>query len=235
MRLDKYLAEAGIGSRSQVKNILKKGQIAVNGQITKRPEEKVDPEKDQIFFQGEKIFYQENLYYLLNKPSGVITATEDKKEKTVLDLFPPHLQKKLFPVGRLDKDTVGLLLLTDDGELAHRLLSPKKQVAKVYEALVDGRMDETDQLAFQKGLDIGDEKPALPAVLKILKKGERSLVEITVTEGRFHQVKRMCRAVGKPVLALKRISMGTLRLDEALSEGAYRPLTEEEIRRIKEC
>ena len=165
----------------------------------------------------------------------MITATEDKKEKTVLDLFPPHLQKKLFPVGRLDKDTVGLLLLTDDGELAHRLLSPKKQVAKVYEALVDGRMDETDQLAFQKGLDIGDEKPALPAVLKILKKGERSLVEITVTEGRFHQVKRMCRAVGKPVLALKRISMGTLRLDEALSEGAYRPLTEEEIRRIKEC
>ena len=235
MRLDKYLAEAGIGSRSQVKNILKKGQIAVNGQITKRPEEKVDPEKDQIFFQGEEIFYHENLYYLLNKPSGVITATEDKKEKTVLDLFPPHLQKKLFPVGRLDKDTVGLLLLTDDGELARCLLSPKKQVAKVYEALVDGRMDETDQLAFQKGLDIGDEKPALPAVLKILKKGERSLVEITVTEGRFHQVKRMCRAVGKPVLALKRISMGTLRLDEALAEGDYRPLTEEEIRRIKEC
>lgn len=235
MRLDKYLAEAGIGSRSQVKNILKKGQIAVNGQIAKRPEEKVNPEKDQIFFQGEEIFYQKNLYYLLNKPSGVITATEDKKEKTVLDLFPPQLQKKLFPVGRLDKDTVGLLLLTDDGELAHRLLSPRKQVAKVYEALVDGKMDETDQQAFQAGLDIGDEKPALPAKLKILKTGERSLVEITVTEGRFHQVKRMCRAVGKPVLALKRISMGTLRLDEALAEGAYRPLTEEEIRRIKEC
>ena len=126
----------------------------------------MDPEKDQIFFRERRSSYHENLYYLLNKPSGVITATEDKKEKTVLDLFPPHLQKKLFPVGRLDKDTVGLLLLTDDGELAHCLLSPKKQVAKVYEALVDGRMDETDQLAFQKGLDIGDEKPRFQPYLR---------------------------------------------------------------------
>lgn len=235
IRLDKYLAQAGLGSRTQVKELLKKGKVTVNGQEVRRPEEKVIPGEDTVCCGEETVGHQEHRYYLLNKPAGLVSATEDSRERTVLELFPQGLRRGIFPVGRLDKDTVGLLLLTDDGELAHRLLSPRKHVEKVYEALVDGQMNQEDQQAFAKGLDIGDDTPTRPARLELCQAGEQSLVRITLTEGRYHQVKRMCQAVGKPVIKLKRLSMGSLKLDDRLREGEYRPLTEEEIGRLKEC
>lgn len=235
IRLDKYLAQAGIGSRSQVKELLKKGKVTVNGQVASKPEIKVTPGEDSVYCCGEQVGHWEHRYFLLNKPAGVVSATEDTREKTVLDLFPVQLRRGLFPVGRLDKDTVGLLLVTDDGELAHRLLSPRKHVEKVYEALVEGQMSQDDVKAFEQGIDIGDDTPTRPAGLRIMQAAEQSLVRITLTEGRYHQVKRMCQAVGKPVVKLKRLSMGSLKLDENLMEGTYRPLTEEEIGRLKEC
>ena len=230
MRLDKYLCETGFGTRSQVKELLKKGQVMVNGEVVKKPELKINETTDQILCQGKKASYQKNIYLMLHKPAGVVSATEDNREKTVLDLVRPEDRKNgLFPVGRLDKDTEGLLLLTDDGELAHRLLSPKKHVDKTYYAKIDGQVTEEHVKQFREGLDIGDEKKTLPAVLTILLSGQVSEIEVTIHEGRFHQIKRMFEAVGCKVTYLKRLSMGSLVLDETLPPEEYRPLTEAEL------
>ena len=230
MRLDKYLCETGFGTRSQVKDLLKKGQVMVNGKVVKKPELKINETTDQILCQGKKASYQKNIYLMLHKPAGVVSATEDNREKTVLDLVRPEDRKNgLFPVGRLDKDTEGLLLLTDDGELAHRLLSPKKHVDKTYYAKIDGQVTEEHVKQFREGLDIGDEKKTLPAVLTILLSGPVSEIEVTIHEGRFHQIKRMFEAVGCKVTYLKRLSMGSLVLDETLPSEEYRPLTEAEL------
>ena len=230
MRLDKYLCETGFGTRSQVKDLLKKGQVMVNGEVVKKPELKINETTDQILCQGKKVSYQKNIYLMLHKPAGVVSATEDNRKKTVLDLVRPEDRKNgLFPVGRLDKDTEGLLLLTDDGELAHRLLSPKKHVDKTYYAKIDGQVTEEHVKLFREGLDIGDEKKTLPAVLTILLSGQVSEIEVTIHEGRFHQIKRMFEAVGCKVTYLKRLSMGSLVLDETLPPGEYRPLTEAEL------
>lgn len=230
MRLDKYLCETGFGTRSQVKDLLKKGQVMVNGEVVKKPELKINETTDQILCQGKKASYQKNIYLMLHKPAGVVSATEDNREKTVLDLVRPEDRKNgLFPVGRLDKDTEGLLLLTDDGELAHRLLSPKKHVDKTYYAKIDGQVTKEHIEQFREGLDIGDEKKTLPAVLTILLSGPVSEIEITIHEGRFHQIKRMFEAVGCKVTYLKRLSMGSLVLDETLPLGEYRSLTEAEL------
>ena len=230
MRLDKYLCETGFGTRSQVKDLLKKGQVMVNGEVVKKPELKINETTDQILCQGKKASYQKNIYLMLHKPAGVVSATEDNREKTVLDLVRPEDRKNsLFPVGRLDKDTEGLLLLTDDGELAHRLLSPKKHVDKTYFAKIDGQVTEEHVKQFREGLDIGDEKKTLPAVLTILLSGPVSEIEVTIHEGRFHQIKRMFEAVGCKVTYLKRLSRGSLVLDETLPPEEYRPLTEAEL------
>ncbi|GCF95163.1 pseudouridine synthase [Enterococcus florum] len=234
MRLDKFLAETGLGSRKEVKQLIKKGQITVNQQIEKKDKAQVDPEKDQIAYLGEALHYQEFYYYLLHKPAGVVSATEDKKDSTVLNLFDEaDYRRDLFPVGRLDKDTEGLLLITNDGQLAHELLSPKKHVEKEYFALIEGVMDETDQQRFEKGIEL-DGQLTMPAQLLIDQIAEeRSEVRIILNEGKFHQVKRMVAACGKKVVYLKRIRMGDLSLPEDLSKGRYRELTPEELRLLK--
>lgn len=224
----------GVGTRSQVKQFIKKGQIQVNGEIQKRPETKLDIAKDKVLFQGEEISYQEYVYYILHKPAGYVSAVKDNLYPTVLSLIDNPQGFQLFPVGRLDLDTEGLLLITNDGTLAHELLSPKKHVEKTYYARIDGKITEEDQRRFAAGLDIGDEKDTLPAKLEILKSGEKSEITVTITEGRYHQVKRMFEAVGKKVTYLKRLQMGSLKLEETLEPGTYRALTEEEIRLLKE-
>lgn len=234
MRLDKFLTEMGIGSRREVKAGVKKGFVKVNGITVKQSEMKIN-EEDEVTWKGTPIVYTEYEYIMLNKPAGVVSATEDSKERTVLDVVKQRKRKDLFPVGRLDKDTEGLLLLTNDGALAHRLLSPKHHVAKVYYAKVLGVMDEEDILKFSKGLSVDDEFVALPAELKILKTDtDASEIELKIYEGKFHQVKRMVHAVGKEVVYLKRLSMGGLKLDAQLKPGEYRPLTESELEEL-EC
>ena len=231
LRLDKYLADMGIGTRSEVKIAIKRGYIKVNGQVVKAPEVKVD-DHDEVLYHDQKISYVTYEYYMLNKPAGVVSATEDRDCKTVVELIESASRKDLFPVGRLDKDTEGLLLITNDGELAHRLLSPKKKVGKVYYAKVEGRVTEEDVVAFKNGLKVDEEFTAMPAELTILKSDEISEIELMIMEGKFHQVKRMFEAVGKKVVYLKRLSMGGLVLDANLAIGAYRPLTEEEIKKL---
>ncbi|MGO3780403.1 MAG: pseudouridine synthase [Enterococcus viikkiensis] len=234
MRLDKFLAEVGLGSRKEVKQLIKKGQISVNQQIEKSDKKQVEPEKDQIAFQGETLHYQEFYYYLLHKPAGVVSATEDSKDRTVLDLFTPaDYRSDLFPVGRLDKDTEGLLLITNDGKLAHELLSPKKHVEKEYFAKVAGVMTVEDQQRFVEGILLDGEK-TLPAELLIDETtADSSEVRIILHEGKFHQVKRMVKACGKEVTYLKRIRMGSLELPSELVKGNYRVVTAEEIASLK--
>lgn len=229
LRLDKYLADMGCGTRSQVKREIAKGEVLVNGQTVKRPEYKTDTEKDRIEYKGYPVSYTEYEYYMLNKPAGVVSATEDPREKTVLDLIDAKQRKDLFPVGRLDKDTEGLLLITNDGVLSHNLLSPRKHVDKIYYARVEGVVTDEDAVLFRSGLDIGDEKPTLPAELTIMHSASISEILLTIREGRFHQVKRMFEAVGKKVVYLKRMKMGSLSLDENLKPGEYRKLTEKEV------
>ena len=229
IRLDKYLADMGKGTRSEVKKAMGKGLVRVNNEIVKKPETKLDTDSDHVLFDGVLVGYAQYEYYMLNKPAGVISATEDKREKTVIDLITEKKRKDLFPVGRLDRDTEGLLLISNDGELAHRLLSPSKHVDKVYYAKIDGKVTIEDVEAFQQGVDIGEEKLTRPAKLRILKSGTQSEIELTICEGKFHQVKRMFQAVGKEVVYLKRLQMGTLILDESLKPGEYRELTEQEI------
>jgi len=229
LRLDKYLADMGLGTRSEVKQAVRKGRVQVNGQTVREPEYKTETESDQVWFNGQPAAYREYEYYMLNKPAGVISASEDPRERCVVDLIESRKRKDLFPVGRLDKDTEGLLLITNDGGLAHRLLSPKKHVDKVYYARVQGRVTQEDAELFRRGVDIGEKKQPLPAELRILNAGEISEIELTIREGKFHQVKRMFHAAGKEVLYLKRLQMGPLRLDESLKPGEYRTLNTQEL------
>ena len=232
VRLDKFLADAGAGTRSEVKKYIQKGKVQVNSVPVKKPEIKVS-EEDEIILDGNRISKaSEFVYYLLHKPAGYVSATEDKRDRTVMELVPSD-RKGMFPVGRLDKDTEGLLLITNDGALAHDLLSPAKHVEKTYYAVIDGVVTEKDVNSFENGVDIGEEKLTKPGKLRILKSEPESEIELTITEGRFHQVKRMFEAVGKKVLYLKRISMGPLQLTDDLKPGEYRPLTEEEITALK--
>lgn len=233
MRLDKFLSECGICSRSESKIFIKKGMITVNGKKAAKGEEKIDPDNDEIMFKGQKIIYAEFEYYMLNKPAGVVSATEDKNDKTVIDLVPKPHAKDIFPVGRLDKDTEGLLIITNNGETAHRLLSPKKHVDKTYFVRTSGGEIGTEEVEkLENGVDIGEEKLTLPAEIEILKNGEISESLLTIREGKFHQVKRMFKAVGREVIYLKRISMGNIKLDESLEKGECRKLSEDEIKII---
>lgn len=235
MRIDKVLANLGYGSRKEVKKLLKDGSVTVNDEKIKDAKLHVDPEKDLIRINGETVEYREFIYLMMNKPPGVISATEDNRDETVIDLLEAEdLIFEPFPVGRLDKDTEGLLLITNDGQLAHRLLSPKKHVPKTYFAVIDQEVTEEDVTAFRKGVILDDGYATKPGELNILKSGERSDIELTITEGKFHQVKRMFEAVGKKVVYLQRLSMGPLRLDETLELGEYRELTEEELQSLME-
>ena len=268
VRLDRFLADSGAGTRTEVKKLIQKGMVQVNGEKAKKPELKIDPETDVVEFDGEHIGARaEFVYYLLHKPAGYVSATEDTREKTVLDLVPKDGRRNLFPVGRLDKDTEGLLFITDDGQLAHRLLSPKKHVDKTYFAVTEGKVVPEDIEKIRLGVDIGDEKPTLPGKLEILRTWEENVerknvegesgaviansnaaghkadpegsiwcseILLTIHEGRFHQVKRMMEAVGKKVIYLKRISMGTLTLPDDLPKGQARELTEEELAALKD-
>ena len=232
IRLDKYLADMGIGTRTEVKKLIRQGKVKVDDHIVKSPEQKIDTAMQKVFCEGQEVGYEEYEYYMLNKPAGYVSATTDAKDKTVLDLITDKKRKDLFPVGRLDKDTEGLLIITNDGDLAHRLLAPKKHVDKIYYAKVEGVVTEEDVRAFEEGVDIGEDEVTRPAVLEILKSDEVSEIQLTIQEGKFHQVKRMFEAVGKKVIYLKRLSMGTLRLDENLKLGEYRALTEEELEHL---
>ena len=235
IRLDKYLADMSIGTRQEVKKYIRQGRVKINEDIIKKPEYKIREDEDKITFDGAPVAYETFEYYMLNKPAGVISATEDKRDITVLDLIKEKKRKDLFPVGRLDKDTEGILLITNDGALAHRLLSPKKHVDKCYYAKIRGGVTEDDVRVFKERINIGtQEEPewTMPAELKILEKGTVSRIRLTIREGKFHQVKRMFLAVGKEVVYLKRERMGALVLDEELAPGEYRKLTDSELKSI---
>ena len=232
IRLDKYLSDMGIGTRAEVKKYIRQGRVKLDDQVIKTPEIKLDEKIQHVFFDGQAVTYEEYEYYMLHKPAGVVSATTDVKDKTVIDLITDSKRKDLFPVGRLDKDTEGLLLITNDGDMAHRLLAPKKHVDKVYYAKVAGIVTQEDVKIFKKGMEIGKGEVAKPSILKIIYSGEVSEIELTIQEGKFHQVKRMFHSVGKEVLYLKRISMGSLKLDSTLPKGAYRMLTREEVEQL---
>lgn len=238
LRIDKYLADAGIGTRSEIKNYIKKGNVCINNITANKPDIKIDTTKDIVTFQGKRIQVDDFEYHLLNKPAGYVSATKDNTAPTVISLINSH-RSDLFPVGRLDKDTEGLLIITNDGELSHKLLSPRHHVDKTYYAIVEGKVDEQDIHQFENGLVIGDEDlhTALPARLKLTaeynEKDNLSYVNITIQEGKFHQVKRMFQAVGKKVIYLKRIAFGTISLPLDLPVGASRRLTEEEVQLLK--
>ena len=270
IRLDKFLADSGLGTRSQVKSLLKKKLVTVNGAPAGKPEQKIDPETDTVVCRGKPLTYTEFFYYMLNKPAGYVSATDDNTAPTVLSLLKGAPGKDLFPVGRLDKDTEGLLLLTNDGPLAHRLLSPRRHVDKTYFVRAEGAVTKADLLRLEEGIDIGEEKPTLPAKARLLRvlssdggnpkdspapsepvlpsgdgprngtaarsgkmpSAEFSEVLLTIHEGKFHQVKRMFAAIGKPVLYLKRLSIGGVSLDESLKPGQFRALTKEELERL---
>lgn len=253
IRLDKFLADAGAGTRSEVKIKIKKGQVTVNGEAAGKSDIKINPDCDEVCLDGKKLIYNEFEYFMLNKPQGVVSATKDDMDKTVIELITEAKRRDLFPVGRLDKDTEGLLIITNDGKLSNNLLAPGKHVDKTYFAIIDGEVTEDTVLRFDEGIDIGDDKPTAPAKLRILyddkdeasdvvyNSGDscddfvsdgivKSKVEITITEGRYHQIKRMFEAVGMKVTYLKRLSMGSLSLDDSLKPGEYRRLTDEEIK-----
>jgi 16S rRNA pseudouridine516 synthase len=235
MRIDKLLANMGYGSRKEVKKLLKDGGLQVNGEVIKDGKVHVDEENDTVMLYGEKVEYREFIYLLMNKPPGLISATEDANEETVIDILQMDDQIfNPFPVGRLDKDTEGLLLITNDGQLSHQLLSPKRHVPKTYYAVIDGEVTERDIEAFKEGVTLEDGYHTKPGDLVILKSGPTSDIELTITEGKFHQVKRMFESVGKRVIYLKRLSMGPLKLDEDLELGEYRELTDEEVEKLKE-
>ena len=237
-RLDKFLVEMSVASRSTIKDMAKKGRITVNGQIVKASDTKIDESVDAVAVDGQVIAFSSTEYFMLNKPAGVITATLDKKAKTVLDLLDERTRNDLFPVGRLDKDTEGLLLITNDGDLAHRLLAPKKHVDKVYYADIRGVVTDEHVRQFASGLTLSDGTAVMPGELVILdvdSTAKTSRIRLTIHEGKFHQVKRMFEAVGTEVTYLKRLSMGPLSLDENLLPGEYRRLTDEEINVLKEA
>lgn len=234
MRLDKFLADAGFGTRSEVKKQLKNGIVSVNGAVFKRPEEKIDPSKDQIVVAGKAVEYETTSYYLFYKPAGCVTAKSDSVHRTVMDYFPEQVKKVCSPVGRLDKDTEGLLIITNDGAFNHHLMSPAHHVKKTYYAVLDQAVPNEAVARFAEGVDIGDDKLTLPAELEILpnKIDETGNpvyhANLTISEGRFHQVKRMFETLGCNVIYLKRVSLGNLTLGE-LKPGEYRKLTENEV------
>lgn len=229
MRLDKFLAHMGFGTRREVKELIKSKAIQVNDIVVKDSSLHVKETEDVVTVYGDAVHYKEFIYLMMNKPPGVVSATEDSRDQTVIDLLDDDVRHfDVYPVGRLDKDTVGLLLLTNDGALTHRLLSPNKDVPKVYFAKIDGVVDDSDIEAFSNGVILDDGYHTKPGILTILSSGPVSEIELSITEGKFHQVKRMFESVGKTVVYLKRLSMGALKLDESLAEGSYRELTEEE-------
>ncbi|SIS95281.1 pseudouridine synthase [Salimicrobium salexigens] len=230
MRIDKLLANMGYGTRKEVKSLLKGGSVHVNESPVKNGKTHVDPEEDLVTVAGEKVEYRQFIYLMMNKPGDLISATEDQNEWTVIDILQPEDKVfSPFPVGRLDKDTEGLLLLTNDGQLSHRLTSPKKGVGKTYVAEVAGEVTVDDAEAFERGVTLDDGYVTKPANLHIIESGDTSHVELVITEGKFHQVKRMFEARGKKVTKLKRVKMGNLALDEELEPGEYRELREDEI------
>lgn len=232
IRLDKYLADMSVGTRSTVKTMIAKGRVKVDGVTVKDASVKINKNSAVVEADGKRLAYAEYEYYMLNKPSGVVSATTDKNERTVLDIIETKSRKDLFPVGRLDKDTEGLLLITNDGGLSHRLLSPQKHVDKTYYVETDRPIDENACTMLRNGVDIGDDKPTLPATLDVCRNGGKETYLLTIHEGRFHQVKRMFHAAGAEVTYLKRISMGNLKLDSSLNTGEYRPLTKDELKAI---
>lgn len=233
-RLDKALSSLGCGSRKEVGAMIRAGRAAVNGQIVHDPSVKVTPAEDQLTLAGEPVRWRIGRYYMLNKPPGVVSARVDNLHETVLGLFPEKERAVLFPVGRLDKDTEGLLLVTDDGAFAHALTAPRRHVDKVYAALVEGRLELSAPKRFAEGLTLADGTLCKPAVLDVLGPQDgMTRVEVTLREGKHHQVKRMIAAVGGHVAHLKRLSIGPLRLDDALAPGEYRELTEEEVAMLR--
>jgi 16S rRNA pseudouridine516 synthase len=235
MRIDKLLSNSGFGSRKEVKILLKGKAVEVNGETVRDPKFHVDEKTDEVSVAGEPVVYREFIYLMMNKPPGVISATEDHFDETVIDLLTEDEQRfEPFPVGRLDKDTEGFLLITNDGKLAHELLSPKKHVDKTYYAKIDSPVTDEDIEAFKQGVVLDDGYETKPAQLHILRSGEESEIELTITEGKFHQVKRMFESVGKQVIYLKRLSMGPLELDKKLELGEYRELTEQELTQLKQ-
>lgn len=231
MRLDKLLSNMGFGSRKEVRQFLKNGAVRVNGETEKKSGAIINTQTDSVTLLGEPVVYREFIYLMMNKPQGVLSATEDSRDKTVVDLLSSDFSHfNPFPVGRLDKDTEGFLLLTNDGKLTHNLLSPKKNVPKTYYAHIAGAVTNEDVESFQNGVTLDDGYKTKSGELRILKTGETSEIELTITEGKFHQVKRMFEAVDKKVVYLKRLSMGPLSLDEELSLGTYRELTQEEVK-----
>ncbi|MEH6938008.1 pseudouridine synthase [Bacillus sp. JJ664] len=234
MRIDKILANMGYGSRKEVKGLLKKGVVKIGDHIVKSPKEHVDLDKQVVSVNGEVVEYKEYVYLMMNKPPGVISSTEDSEHETVIGLLEyEDIIFDPFPVGRLDKDTEGLLLITNDGQLAHQLLSPKKHVPKKYYATIDGIVTEEDIKAFEQGVTLDDGYETKPGYLTILKSDQESEIELIIMEGKFHQVKRMFEAVGKTVTYLKRLEMGPLKLDETLELGEYRELTDEELELLR--
>ena len=230
MRLDKFLCDCNIGTRSQIKKDIKAGLVTVNGVKELKPEQHIDENRDCICYKGQPCIYEKYVYYMLHKPAGVVSATEDKQEQTVIDLLGQEKRDDLFPVGRLDKDAEGLLLITNDGALAHELLSPAKHVEKEYECRLAYPFDDVKRMQLERGVDIGEKAPTRPAVVKIL---DEKKITLTITEGKFHQVKRMLHAVGNEVVYLKRLRMGALTLDEELSKGSFSRLTEEETENLR--
>lgn len=234
-RLDKILSHMGYGSRKDVKKIIKDGRVEINGETIDKNEYKIDPYNDRIKLDGKEIFYRKYIYIMMNKPKGVISSTDDPINRTVLELLEEeYLVFNPFPAGRLDKDTEGLLILTNDGKLAHELLSPKKGVEKTYYVEVEGYVEEGHVEIFDKGVILDDGYKTLPAKLEIIESNFISKVELTIKEGKFHQVKRMFQALNMEVVYLKRISMGPIKLDEKLRLGEYRELKKEEIKLLKE-
>ena len=237
MRLDKFLVACAVGSRTEVKNFLKAGRVMVNGKKEKSAKLQINEETDEICFDGQKLEYEEFVYYMMNKPQGVISATEDSKHKTVLDLLDDLARsKEVFPVGRLDIDTHGLLLLTNDGQLAHALLSPKRHVDKTYLAQVGGIMTQEDVETFAQGIPLKDFtcQPGKLELVSVYAEKNQSLVRVTIAEGKFHQVKRMVAYCGKEVVDLQRLTMGTLTLDEDLKRGEWRRLIKDELEALLE-
>ena len=228
-RLDKLLADLGVATRSELRDIIRSGRVQVDGAVVTHPEQRFDSEACRIVLDGKELNYSVFHYYMMDKPEGVLSVTEDRKQKTVLDLLPPELRRMgLFPVGRLDKDTSGLLLLTNDGEFSHRVISPKSGIEKRYEARVEGMPDEEDVRAFAEGLKLGDGTKCLPAKLEIT---GTDRCYVTVMEGKYHQVKRMLASRGKPVRTLRRLSVGALALDLG-APGDFRELTQEDLCKV---
>ena len=232
MRLDKFLCQLNLGTRSQIKTYIRQGLVTVNGRVEKSADRHVDEYKDQVSFHGQELHYVSERYYMLNKPAGVVSATQDNTAGTVVELLSPRDRNSVFPVGRLDKDTEGLLILTNDGELAHRLLTPKRHVDKTYFVSLEHPLSTDDVSKLEQGVDIGEERTTLPAKVEII---DEKSIYLTIHEGKFHQIKRMLLAVGNGVTALKRISFAGLYLDDSLKPGEYRELTDQEVAALHEA